>query len=343
MDGVDVALVHFSRSEDQWQHMVQSVKTFSYTEHLLNSLKNSVHFSVEQLCMLDKELGRYFARCVNEFIHDPQISGEEIDAIASHGHTIFHQPENGFTLQIGCGTTIAVETGIVVINDFRSKDVILGGQGAPLVPIGDTLLYADRADAFLNIGGFANICLKRSTVVAFDIGPGNLPINELCQKYFRLQYDRNGELAKKGNLIPALFATLNGLDYYYQSAPKSLGTEWLNQVFTRILSTYSSEEPLDLLHTVTRHIAHQIVRILVDNNCSSILVTGGGAKNNFLIDQIRANFSGEVILPTEELIDFKEAIVFAFLGALYLDEKTSTLPSVTGAKRAAKSGVLHTP
>jgi anhydro-N-acetylmuramic acid kinase len=133
------------------------------------------------------------------------------------------------------------------------------------------------------------------------------------------------------------------LDYYAQPAPKSLGTEWLNQVFNRVLSTYSSEEPLDLLHTVSRHIAHQIVRVLVESNCSSVLVTGGGAKNDFLIEQIRAGFLGDVILPTEEMIDFKEAIVFAFLGALYLAERTNTLPSVTGAKRAAISGVFHTP
>lgn len=343
MDGVDVALVHFSRSEENWKHTVQSVKTFSYSDHLLESLKHSIHFSVEQLCTLDKELGRYFAVCVNEFIRDTHISRKEIDAIASHGHTIFHQPENGFTLQIGCGTTIAVETGIPVINDFRTKDVILGGQGAPLVPIGDTLLYADRADAFLNIGGFSNICLKRSTVLAFDIGPGNLPINELTQQHFELAYDANGDLARKGKLIPTLFSELNELEYYNQPAPKSLGTEWLNQVFKPLISNHSKNEPVDLIHTVSKHIAHQIVRVLVENKCSSVLVTGGGAKNGFLIEEIRAGFNGEVILPSEEMIDFKEAIVFAFLGALYLDKKTNTLPSVTGAKRAAKSGVLHTP
>lgn len=344
MDGVDLAFVHFSRSHpNDWQHTVTCVKTFSYPEKLLEFLKKSVHFSVEQMCALDKELGRFFAEIVNEFILENEIKQEEIDAIASHGHTIFHQPENGFTLQIGCGTTIAVETGIQVINDFRSKDVILGGQGAPLVPIGDTLLYADRADAFLNIGGFANICLKRDSVIAFDIGPGNLPINELTQKCFGLPYDHNGDLAKQGKLISVLYEELNQLDYYAQSAPKSLGTEWLNQVFNRLLLGYSSEDPMDLLHTVSQHIAHQIVRVLTENRCVSVLITGGGAKNEFLIDLIRTGFGGKVLLPGEELIDFKEAIVFAFLGALYLDGKTNTLPSVTGAKRAAISGVLHTP
>lgn len=344
MDGVDLACVTFSQSDtENWQHLVHATKTISYSESLLQSLRNSIHFSVEEMCLLDKEIGRFFAKHVNEFIIESNLEKSEIDAIASHGHTIFHQPDKGFTLQIGCGTTIASLTGINVINDFRTKDVVNGGQGAPLVPIGDSLLFSDRADAFLNIGGFANICLNREKVIAYDVGPGNLPLNELCQQHFNLDYDKNGDIARTGSRIPRLFAELNGFDYYYQSAPKSLGTEWLARTFRPLVAAYSEESPIDLLRTISDHIAHQIIRSLNENDCKSVLITGGGAKNTYLIDLIRSNFDGDVKLPSHDLIEFKEAIVFGFLGALYLSRKTNTLNSVTGAKHAVRGGVLHTP
>lgn len=344
MDGVDLAYTTFFQSEENnWTHEVHAVKTFPYPKNLLKALKDSVKFSAIELNILDKHLGIYFGHLVNQFIDDFKIDSSEVDAIASHGHTIFHQPQNGFTLQIGCGTTIAAITQINVINDFRTKDVVNGGQGAPLVPIGDTLLFADLADAFLNIGGFTNICLKTDPVIAFDIGPGNLPLNEICQKHFNQAYDLNGEIASGGQLIPRMFDILNDLEYYQEPAPKSLGTEWLTDVFRPFVISYANENPRNLLHTITKHIAYQISSTLNKNDVKSVLITGGGAKNAFLIDQIRENFSGEVIIPSKELVDFKEAIVFGFLGALYLDGQPNTIPSVTGAKVAVCGGVLHTP
>lgn len=344
MDGVDLAHVTFSRNDqEKWHHIVHATRTVSYPKELLEALRISTRLSVEEMCRLDKALGRFFGAKVNEFIGDFQLSTTEIDAIASHGHTVFHQPQKGFTLQIGCGTTIASITQIKVINDFRTKDVVNGGQGAPLVPIGDTILFADLADAFLNIGGFANICLKSDPVIAFDIGPGNLPLNQICQEHFNQLYDINGEIAANGTMLPRIFDILNDLDYYHESAPKSLGTEWLTEVFNPLLKSYENENPRDLLHTITRHFAYQISSTLNNNGVKSVLVTGGGAKNAFLVSQIREHFNGEVIIPSKELIDFKEAIVFGFLGALYLDGQPNTIASVTGAKIAVCGGVLHTP
>ncbi len=344
MDGVDLAYTTFTASNsEKWDHKVLATRTITYPDNLLQLLKDSVSLSVEEMCLLDKSLGRFFGEQVNIFIEQNKIDATKIDAIASHGHTIFHQPDAGFTLQIGCGTTIASITQLNVINDFRTKDVVNGGQGAPLVPIGDSLLFGDHADAFLNIGGFANISLNKEPIIAYDIGPGNLPLNEICQKYFNRAYDKNGDLARSGKRISRLFSELNGLDYYYQSAPKSLGTEWLTQTFRPHVSSYSECRAADILRTITDHIAHQITRALNENECASVLITGGGAKNAFLVELIRSDFTGEVRIPSEELIEFKEAIVFAFLGALYLDSKLNTIHTVTGAKGDVRAGVLHTP
>ncbi|MFK7786288.1 MAG: anhydro-N-acetylmuramic acid kinase, partial [Crocinitomicaceae bacterium] len=185
MDGVDAAYTSFTQSSDgAWSHTTIATKTYPYTDNYKKALKDSIQFSAEQLNMFDKHLGKYFGHMVEQFVDDFNIDKTEVDAISSHCHTVFHQPGNGFTLQIGCGSTIASITGLKVINDFRTKDVIHGGQGAPLAPIGDTLLFSSRANSFLNIGGFANLCINTHPVVAFDIGPGNLPLNEYCQEHF---------------------------------------------------------------------------------------------------------------------------------------------------------------
>lgn len=344
MDGVDVAYTRFTQSEENsWTHEVRAIKTYAYPEKLLKVLKDSTRFSAIELNILDKHLGIFFGHLLNQFVDDHRLNKNEIDAIASHGHTIFHQPEKGVTLQIGCGSNIAAITQLKVINDFRSKDVIHGGQGAPLAPIGDTILFADKANAFLNIGGFANVCINTHPVVAFDIGPGNLPLNEYCQEFFKTPYDKDGEFARSGRLNERMFDILNDLDYYAKEAPKSLGSEWLNDNFLSLIKSYANENPRDVLHTMTRHIAHQIARTLNENTAKTVMVTGGGAKNKFLMELIQEEFRGEIIIPSDELIDFKEAIIFGFLGALYLAGEPNNIPSVTGAKNAVRGGVLHTP
>jgi len=344
MDGLDIAYTAFTQSADKnWTHTVLATKTFPYSENYKKALKDCTKFSAAQVNMFDKHLGKYFGHMIEQFVDDFNIDKNEVDAIASHGHTVFHQPENGFTLQIGCGSTIASITGLNVINDFRTKDVIHGGQGAPLAPIGDTLLFANRANSFLNIGGFANLCINTHPVVAFDICPANLPLNQYCQEHFGTPFDENGQFARSGKLNERMLDILNDLDYYAQPYPKSLGTEWLKDHFISLISSYGNESPRDVLHTVTRHIAHQIGRALNENTAKSVLITGGGAKNNYLIELIREEFRGEVIIPDAELIDYKEAIIFGLLGALYLAGEPSTIKTVTGANRAVCAGVLHTP
>ncbi|MFN5635296.1 MAG: anhydro-N-acetylmuramic acid kinase [Flavobacteriia bacterium] len=342
LDGLDIAHVrfHFSDASSPRFELLHS-KTIPYSEDLIQQLTHVDQLSISAMMMLDKSLGLFYAKEINAFLKENSISKEQIDAIASHGQTILHQPANGFTLQIGCGTTLAFHTGIKVVNDFRTKDVVAGGQGAPLVPIGDFDLFADQADAFLNIGGFTNVSFKKEgKIIAFDVTPGNLPLNKLAASR-GLPYDKDGELARSGDINFFLLDLLNTLPYYTQDAPKSLGTEWLEEHFFPMIKF--DKEIENNLRTLTEHIGNQVGNALNSTEARTVFVTGGGAKNAFLLERIRSYFNGELIVPDTTLIDYKEALIFAYLGALYLQGKPNTLCSVTGAQRNTSGGVLHLP
>lgn len=342
LDGLDIAHVSFENTvEGNFVHQV--LNTFQYTlpEDLKKELLEISELSPQNIYVLDKKIGEFYATAINNFVELKHIDRKKIDAIASHGQTIFHQPQNGFTVQIGCGTTIAYHTGIPVINDFRTKDVVAGGQGAPLVPIGDFELFKGSADAFLNIGGFSNISFKENGIIkAFDVCPGNLPLNKLVHAK-DLAYDKDGEMARSGDINFFLLDLLNSLSFYTQSGPKSLGTEWLEEHFYPLLKF--DKEIENNLRTVVEHIAIQLSNVLNNFKINSVMISGGGAKNKFLIERIEHYYNGSIILPDEITIEYKEAIIFAFLGALYLDKKPNNIPSVTGAKRPVCGGILHLP
>jgi len=341
MDGVDIVISTYQKSFNKdWEYNTKLARSTPYPPELLIDIQKSINMSPTELLILDKKIGSYFANLVNELISESNIDKDDIDAIASHGHTIFHQPENGFTYQIGCGETLSMLTGINVINDFRQKDVVSGGQGAPLVPIGDLLLFNNLADAFLNIGGFSNICFTNNEVIAYDICPGNLPLNRIMNE-IGFEYDKDGELSRKGIVIEEILEELNNLDYYSNSPPKSLGAEWLISNLYPITDTIFTRE--NRLCTITEHIAIQIAKVINQSKAKITLITGGGAKNNFLIERINQHIKSELLIPEVELIDFKEAIVFGFLGVLYLEKQPNSLSSVTGAKQNTIGGVLHTP
>jgi anhydro-N-acetylmuramic acid kinase len=345
LDGLDIVYSEFTFGTNQELiefEVIQS-KSYDYSNEFIQELKKSTELNVVDFLKLDKKIGSVFGHHVNDFISKFKITKDEIHAIASHGHTTFHQPENGFTSQIGCGDTIAVLTGIPLINDFRTKDVILGGQGAPLVPIGDFNLFKNEADSFLNLGGIANISFKsHNEVIAFDICPANLPLNKIVHQKLQLNYDEGGKIASRGTIDENLLKQLNRLDFYKETSPKTLGTEWLESQF------YPDIEKIelgtsDLLATIIRHEVEQISEVLVKNNLSSVFVTGGGALNTFFINELKSIYTGKVIIPNKEVIEFKEALVFAFLGALYLNKQPNILKSVTGASRDSIGGVLHLP
>lgn len=343
LDGLDICYANFQFTENKWSYNVLHTETVTYPEVLLNQLKNAMNLSGLDLFLLDKQVGDFYGKSINQFIEKNQLDKSTIDAIASHGQTIFHQPEKGLTVQIGCGESIAVTTGIKTINDFRKKDVLYGGQGAPLVPIGDLLLFSKNADAFLNIGGFANFSKLQvdGSVLAHDICPANIIINYFTRK-IGLEYDKDGEIASKGSIDQELLNQLNELDLYYQKQPQSLGWEWIEKEMLPLLlrSTCSIE---DKIATVTEHAAIQISNRLNASSSKSVFITGGGAKNHFLVNQIKTYFQGDVIIPPITIIDFKEALIFAFLGVLFLENQPNCVPSVTGASKAVVGGVLHQP
>jgi anhydro-N-acetylmuramic acid kinase len=285
------------------------------------------------------EYGHHLGMITKEFINNHHL---EVDFIASHGHTIFHQPESGFTSQIGDGSAIVAETSIPVVCDFRSMDVARGGQGAPLVPIGDALLFGDHK-ARVNLGGFSNLSVGNANELqAFDICPVNIVLNHLCNRIGKA-YDHGGELAKSGQIIPELLVKLNQLKYYQQLPPKSLGLEWVQKEVFPLLD--SSEKVDDMLRTMVEHAAIQISKT-INKYCSdkdSSLFTGGGSLNDFLMERIRDLSQSKIVIPNSEIIEMKEAIVFAFLGLKRFLGEENILASYTGASKNSISGALYLP
>ena len=274
---------------------------------------------------------------VKEFLKNNNI--KQVDYIASHGHTAFHNPKERYTSQIGNGADIAAATGITTISDFRSLDVALGGQGAPLVPIGDQLLFGEYTYC-LNLGGYSNISFEKNKKrLAYDICPVNKAINFLAQKLSK-EFDRNGETARSGTVNTLLLSHLNSLEYYRQDYPKSLGDRWLNAEFLPVTDRFNVSVE-DKLRTVCEHIAQQIAAATNHTSHKSILTTGGGAHNKFLIECIRQHNQNKIILPENHLIDFKEALVFAFMGVLRIENETNCLSSVTGAAKDSSGGIIH--
>ncbi|MEI8136395.1 MAG: anhydro-N-acetylmuramic acid kinase, partial [Bacteroidota bacterium] len=256
----------------------------------------------------------------------------------SHGHTVFHQPKLGFSTQIGCGATIAAVTGRTTICDFRSLDVANSGQGAPLVPIGDKLLFG-KHEACLNIGGIANISFndKNGNRIAYDICEANMLLNYLAEKLSQ-PFDKGGEIAKSGKINAELLNKLNSQNYYSQNGAKSIGREWFEQNILSLIEN-NGIEIKDLLATSTEHIAQIIANDLEDKK--NVLVTGGGAFNTLLIEKIKSKTNCEIIIPDAQTINFKEALIFAFLGYLRLYKKTNTLSSVTDAKSDSAGGAVY--
>ncbi len=336
-DGLDVVLCRFEGSDYNWKYTPIKAKTYEYDSETKAKMLSLHTLSAEDLKRADVWFGNFSADAINEFRKD--IS-EHIDLVASHGHTVFHNPSEGYTMQIGDGNVIAKKTKIPTVFDFRSGDVALGGQGAPLVPIGDELLFGEY-DACLNLGGFSNISMRNrhGERIAFDISPVNIIMNEYARKLGK-NYDANGDIAASGKTIPALLKKLSAIRYYRQKPPKSLGREWVEKEMKPILAEYDSETIADMLNTLSVHIGTEIGKAI--GSCGKVLVTGGGAYNKFLIDNISRNCNSEIIIPDDTTINYKEAIIFAFLGLLRLNGKNNCLSSITGAKKDSCCGVVAT-
>lgn len=337
LDGLDIVLCKFSFSKT-WHFEIEHFSTVEYSAEWHKKLESAPILHGLELSLLHKEFGKFIGDSVNEFL---KTIGSKIDLIASHGHTVFHQPDKRLTLQIGDGQEIATATGIKTICDFRSKDIALGGQGAPLVPIGDKLLFSEY-DYCLNIGGFANVSFtENENRLAFDICPANIILNYLANKSGHA-FDNNGALGTLGNINSELLQQLNSIEYYHKNYPKSLGKEWLESTFIPILN--SSEISLhNKLRTVYEHLAIQISSVLNSKKQCKTLITGGGAYNKLLMNLIKHKTKSELIIPDLKIVEYKEALIFALLGILRDINQINCLSSATGAKCDSSTGIIYLP
>ena len=333
LDGLDICYAQFQNIAT-WEFEIIKTETIPYSLEWKNRLQNAILLSAEDLLALDKEYGFYLGEKTQEFISKNNIT--DLDFIASHGHTVFHQPQRKFTLQIGDGRAIKLTTKKPVIYDFRSQDVLMGGNGAPLVPIGDELLFS-QYDACLNLGGFSNISLQKNHQrIAFDISPVNVVLNYFAEKLGK-NYDENGDFARNGAINFKILEELNTLTFYQKPAPKSLGVEFVN---SEIFPLLKDEIPENIIATFTEHIAEQIAKVFNDNQLKTVLVTGGGTFNTYLLEKIRGKSQTELIVPDENIINFKEALIFAFMGVLRLRNEVNVLCSATGSSENHSSGLL---
>ena len=335
LDGLDLCLATFAETETGWTYALESSETVVYPVFLQQKLATAHQLSALGLMQLDADLGAFFSAAVADFLRGKQAPV----LLSTHGHTIFHQPEGGFTTQIGGAARLAAEIRLPVVYDFRSADVGLGGQGAPLVPIGDALLFSEFA-ACLNLGGIANISFQyQNKRIAYDLACCNMVLNA-ASELLGQPYDAGGQLARSGSVVPALVATLRQLAFYQQSPPRSLGREHFEAELKPLLFN-GQYTPEDVLATWCAHLGEILGSELSKHQVGGrILVTGGGAYNDFLMAQLRKHSSAVFYLPPAELIEQKEALIFGFLGLLRYLRRPNVLSEVTGSSSNHCAGAL---
>lgn len=335
VDGIDICYARFIKTS-QWKFDIIHAETIKYTSYWKHKLSNAID-NHDEVCNLDIEYSIFLSKTIHDFIKKYSI--EENLLISSHGHTVFHQPHKGITIQIGNCPEIKSHLNHPVVCDFRIQDVKLGGQGAPLVPIGDKFLFYDY-EYCLNLGGFANISFEENAKrIAFDICPVNIVLNHYC-KELGLEFDDKGLISERGRINQELLSQLNALDFYKKEHPKSLGLEWVKDKVFPIIDN-NSIAVKDTLCTFTEHIAIQISKILEGKSLDKVLVTGGGAFNTFLMSRLKANTKYKIVVPEREIVDFKEALIFGLLGVLKLRNEPNCLNSVTGASHDHSSGKIY--
>lgn len=340
LDGVDLALCEFDQQENTLFWKILKSSTCSYSAEWKSRLINLPISSARDLMLADYEIGYLFGEMVWDF-----AKGQSVDYIASHGHTLFHEPENKMTCQIGNGAAIAQTAGITTINDFRSSDISLGGHGAPLASIVDRDLLTDYA-ALVNLGGISNVSFtKKGSVFAYDVSPCNQLLNYLAAKC-GLEYDKNGEMASRGQSHQGLMDEFLKFEFYKLDHPKSLDNNALQKYFFPVLDGFDLSV-MDKMSTAVELIATTLTdelqkELSSTEDVAKVLLTGGGAKNKFLVERIRQlNPNQQIVVPDETLIDFKEALLMAYMGYLRVMGKTNVACSVTGAEKDSISGAIY--
>jgi anhydro-N-acetylmuramic acid kinase len=346
LDGLDLVFAVFTEIGGKWDFEIKATACYGYSEEWQERLKNATSLSALDYQLLDAEYGRYTGAEVNRFIAAFGLA-HQVQLIGSHGHTSFHLPNAGVTAQLGNGATIAAVTGINTVSDLRIMDLALGGQGAPIVPMGEQLLFSKYA-YLLNLGGIANISANLvNGSIAFDVCAANRVMNILCSQIGK-EYDDGGAIAKSGSIDTGLLTRLNALDYYGQASPKSLANDFGTDIVYPLINSFHLSIP-DALRTYVEHIAMQVGYAVnqlqkgLTATAASMLVTGGGAHNHFLVERITEAvkpYQLSVVVPEKELVNYKEALVMALLAVLRWREENTVLHTVTGASRSSIGGAI---
>lgn len=348
LDGLDIAFVEFQEQGGKWTYEINEADCYPYTTEWTEKLKNAINLPAREYQLLHTAYGHYIGQEVNRFIESHQLH-YKVAVVASHGHTTFHMPASQMTAQLGDGAAIAAKTQLPVVSDLRALDVAFGGQGAPIVPIGEKMLMNDFT-YFLNIGGIANISLNAEEYVAFDVCPANRVLNMLANDAGK-PFDEDGKMAASGNVHDELLNQLNKLAYYSQPYPKSLANDFGTDIVYPLIKSAGLSIP-DAIRTFSEHVALQICNALSSLNIQQpvpgnkkLLVTGGGALNTFLVNRLSELLrveNIEVVVPDTKLVNYKEALIMAFIGVLRWRQEYNVLASVTGASRNSIGGALWT-
>ncbi len=346
LDGLDIVFTELQETTGVWRFEILAADCYPYSSDWTNKLTAAIHLSALDYQLLHTEYGAYLGTEVNRFIeaHDLHY---KVALIASHGHTSFHEPHRKMTAQLGDGAALAAQTKSIVVSDLRALDVAFGGQGAPIVPIGEKLLFPDY-ELFLNLGGIANLTATTPHgTVAFDVCAANKVLDMLMNTIGR-SYDEGGTTAASGVVHSELLQRLNDLDYYRKPYPKSLANSFGTDSVFPIITSYKLPVE-DALRTYLEHIAIQIAAAVDSLSKASaevsrkLLVTGGGAFNTFLVQRLKEalqKFSIEIVVPDENIIRYKEALVMALIGVLRWRQEYNVMSSVTGAERNSIGGAV---
>ena len=353
LDGLDICFAHLHEVSGKWNYEIKTAQCHPYSEKWIEKLQSAITLPAEEYMLLHAEYGRYIGKHINRFIEENGLQ-YQVQLIGSHGHTTFHNPRMRMTAQLGDGSSIAAVTGINTVSELRSMDIALGGEGAPIVPIGEKLLLGDHS-YFLNLGGIANLSTHYSpenngAIQAYDVCPANRVLNLIANSVGK-EYDDKGEMASRGNVDTDLLAEIDSLDYYSLPSPKSLANDFgTDIVYPMIKSAGLSVE--DSLRTMVEHVVLQIKKgvrseergVRSDEKRETMLVTGGGAFNLFMIDRLREVLKDknlEVVVPERNLIEFKEALIMGLIAVLRWREESNVLASVTGASRDSIGGAVY--
>jgi len=340
MDGIDLAHCELTKSDTgKWTYKINAATTISYDDTWRLRLSKLRMQNALNVYKTDRYYGEYIGGLIKSFLLE---KGLEADLIGSHGHTIFHQPEQNVTFQIGAGSAISAVTELPVVSNFRAMDVVKDGEGAPISGIGDQLLFGEY-DLCLNLGGFANLStVVDEKAVAYDVCPCNILLNRIAREFGK-EYDEDGKIAETGHINYDLLGELNSISYYDMPYPKSLGREWINDNFWfRVRESEASKE--DRMKTICDHIGEQIGNniedLLTDSASSKVLVTGGGAFNHILVDHLRSHTDAEIVIPDPSLISYKEALIFGLMAVLRVENQPNILHTYTGATSNSVAGDL---